>query len=350
MEPQDVSTVVYNMYNHKYVCASLKNNVWYEFKTHRWEELEGCVFLRKLIVNQVLNEYLKMIIHYNHLAEVHTDEETKCEYHNKAQSLTDVTIKMRDIDFKDKIIRECQQLFHDDQFIDKLDANPKLIGFENGVYILPTKDHRYGEFRDGRPDDYISLTTGYNYMRPRDEETITDIKTFISQLFPDYTGLKYLSSFLMSENPPEKFHIWLGAGSNGKSILLELLELALGGYASKMPISIDQNISYAASPELAKLKGVRLVSAQDGFNLGLMKQMIGGDRITCRPLFKDTFTFTPQFNVVCCCNTEPIIPRDMHRPQLVRFIDNPDPPKCEKIHEWKETFMYILLDYCTYTS
>ena len=48
--------------------------------------------------------------------------------------------------------------------MEKLDRAPDLLGFEDGVYDL-----RSHQFRDGRPDDFVSFSTKLYYY-PEDEE------------------------------------------------------------------------------------------------------------------------------------------------------------------------------------
>jgi phage/plasmid-associated DNA primase len=49
-------------------------------------------------------------------------------------------------------MRECKEVFYDENFIRNLDKNPWLIGFKNGVYDL-----KVNMFRPGIPEDYLSL-------------------------------------------------------------------------------------------------------------------------------------------------------------------------------------------------
>jgi len=368
---QDVARVVYSMYRYQYVCTSLRSNIWYEFKNHRWIQIDSGVSLKKKIGNEVVNEYLRLITYYNQAAYEQQDEQ-KDQYLQKAKNLTDVTYKLRDYPFKEKILKECQTMFYDSQFVTFLDANPDLIGFENGVYDLKT-----GEFRDGRPEDCVSLSTGTEYITFEDgDDLIVAIYNFMSQVFPDEEVRDYvftlLSSFIEGRNPNEKFHIWTGVGGNGKSKLLELFELAFGKYTAKIPVTLltqkTRSSSNAANPEISRLKGIRTVSTQEPeenerFNIGVMKDWTGGDRITCRPLYGEQFDFKPQFKMVFCCNHLPSLPPDdegtWRRISVVefksRFIDRPDPNNpyefkkdtylTEKLFSWKEAFMFILLDH-----
>ena len=47
----------------------------------------------------------------------------------------------------------------------KFNQNRDLLAFENGVLDLSTF-----QFRETTPDDYITITTGYNYRLVREEE------------------------------------------------------------------------------------------------------------------------------------------------------------------------------------
>jgi P4 family phage/plasmid primase-like protien len=368
---QDVAQVVYNMYKYQYVCTSLKHNNWYEFRNHRWFPIDSGVSLKKKIGNEVVNEYLRLIGYYGQVAYEQIDEQ-KDQYILKGKNLTDVTYKLRDYTFKEKILKECQTMFHDSQFMINLDSNVDLIGFENGVYDLRT-----GEFRDGRPEDYISLSTGNDFIEfETSDEQIVAVYAFMNQVFPDPEVRDYvfilLSSFLEGRNPNEKFHIWTGVGGNGKSKLLELFELAFGRYTAKIPVTVltqkNRSSSSAANPEVSRLKGIRTVSTQEPeenerFNTGIVKDWTGGDKITCRPLYGEQFDFKPQFKMVFCCNHLPSMPPDdegiWRRISVIdfksRFVDNPDPSNprefkkdvhlTEKLYAWKEAFMYILLEH-----
>lgn len=374
----DVANVIYQMFKDVYVCTSAKGNEWFEFHDHLWHRCEGGVTLKKKINNEVLNLYLNKIKSYvNQSMSISSENENDsteqdkntCLYKSKA--LTELTYKLRDQTFKDKLMKECTTMFYNGKWIERLDSNLLLIGFENGVYDLKKK-----EFRDGHPDDLISISTGKNYNIDAPKYIMDEINFFLSQLFPvariKHYVLKTMSSFLQGTNPDEKFHVWSGVGGNGKSKLLELLEKTLGDYAGKLNISMlteKRPASTIANPELARTRGKRLCSFQEPdegakINIGLVKELTGGDKIICRSLFKESFEMNPQFKLLLCCNHKPKVPADEEstwRRFLIvefqsKFIQNPNPNNpneftrdvtvsSEKIPIWSQYFMNLLIEY-----
>lgn len=63
-----------------------------------------------------------------------------------------------DMSGKSKLMKECAMQFIDEKFESKLDVNPYLIGFDNGIYDINDM-----VFREGNPSDHVSLTTKYEY-------------------------------------------------------------------------------------------------------------------------------------------------------------------------------------------
>ena len=86
------------------------------------------------------------------------NETTKKTYLTEADTFSKISKKLMDISFKEKIMKEAQYLFYEDDFQQKLDEKHHLIGFNNGVYDLKIR-----KFRDGQPDDHISLYTNVHY-------------------------------------------------------------------------------------------------------------------------------------------------------------------------------------------
>ncbi len=371
---QDCAKVLYEMYKYEFKCASVKKNIWYQFSNHKWQQIESVV-LRNRIGNELIREYLRVTAYYTNQAINSTDENEVDKFHQKQKNLTDVTYKLRDIQFKKKIIEECAGFFYERDFEEKFNLNPDLLCFDNGVYDLSSDT-----FRDGYPEDYITISVGYDYIKVDEtDKNIICIYAFISSIFPDPEMRDYmlvlLASFLEGRNPHEKFYVFTGSGGNGKSKLVEFFEIVCGKYAQKIPSTVftqKKASSNCASPELIVLVGARFASTEepdeDGkFNTGSMKEYTGGSLISLRGLFKDQISFKPQFKLAFCCNTPPKMDHKdggaKRRTRIIyfgsKFVDNPDPLNpneyqidpllSEKFDQWKQAFMYILLEhYKTY--
>ena len=82
--------------------------------------------------------------------------------------------------FKNNVMKESMEVFYDEKFIKRIDANPWLIGFKNGVYDL--KNY---QFRDGRRNDYISMkmAVDYDVNMTRDDPTVCGVYDFFREDF-----------------------------------------------------------------------------------------------------------------------------------------------------------------------
>jgi P4 family phage/plasmid primase-like protien len=364
---RDVAFLSYQLIGQKFTYDQTIDK-WYYYDHHHWIIDEERVFLIKQLGEQVINYYLNFIDQLREEFVNTLDKDRRSLLGGQIKGLGVVTYKLRDITFRKKIADELIFDLADNKFSEKLNKNLNLIGFDNGVYDL-----KKGEFRDGYPEDMISFTTGKDYLefQPTDPKILA-IQKFMSEVFPDSTIREYiynlLASFLVGNTANEQFYFWTGIGSNGKSKLLELCECALGEYSAKVRSSLmTQKVktqSSSATPELARLKGRRMVSAQEpdsgAFNAGLLKELSGGDKISVRQLYKNEEEFKPQFKFLVCCNKLPELPPDdegtWRRARVIKFNfhfvkepkevnDRPiDIHLTEKIATWGEAFMFLLLE------
>jgi P4 family phage/plasmid primase-like protien len=150
---------------------------------------------------------------------------------------------------------------------------------------------------------------------------------------------------------------------------LNLIQHAIGEYYCILPIALltqKRTASNNAQSELERTRGRRLAVMQEPgesekLNIGLMKELSGGDRILCRGLFKEPIEFKPQFKMVMTCNELPEVPSDdggtWRRIRVIehtsKFTDNPDannpkefpldPELNEKIERWSDTLIAMLI-------
>lgn len=374
-----IAKILMEKYKYIYRCASIKHDIWYEFKNHRWIAVDSAYTLRNLISAELTQEYAK---YQSYLYEVHRQKDEgyeKDKTMDEVGYVTKLIRKLNDTGFKNGVIKECAYLSYDPNFLKNLDENIYLICFENGVYDLESNC-----FRDGCPDDCISLCTGYDYVEyDENDATVAEINDFLSKIQTDEEMREYLmtllSTCLSGSISEESFYVLTGSGANGKSKLMELLRHALGDYFKPMDIRVlteKRSSSSSASPEVADKKGIRVCpfdepEATAEMNTGFMKLFTGGEQIVARALYSEPVYFKPQFKPFLLCNHLPNIKSDdggtWRRLKVIPFLSKffrpfeitkkmkkegfgpnqfrADDKLSEKLPEWKQTFMGMLLKY-----
>jgi len=311
----DYAMVLYHMFKDKYVCSSIKNKTWYVFRNHRWVKDEG-QSLRLAISKDMFQLYSdkqgQFLIDAQNNGHEPSDELQE-KNQRRIKKIAEICIKLKKTNDKNNIMREAMEIFWDSEFVRNMDSNPYLLCFTNGVFDFKSK-----QFRQGYPQDYITKTTGiayYPFTSIQEKPEIEEILTFMEQLFPQTELCRYmwdhLASTLIGIKKEHVFNIYRGSGSNGKSILTDLMSQALGEYKGTVPITLvteKRNNIGGTSSEVIQLKGVRYAVMQEPskdaiINEGIMKELTGGDPIQARALYSDSEIFIPQFSLAVCTNS-----------------------------------------------
>jgi hypothetical protein len=311
----DAAMVLKQMYKDNYVCVSYdKKGVWYQFRNHRW------VIDRGLSLRSKISEELYYLLSSkvdqisNEMFEYTEDDERKAFIQKKLKIIGDLSIKLKKTADKDHIMREAAEIFYDGEFIRHMDTNKYLMCFNNGVVDFVNKI-----FREGYPEDYITKTTKINYIHYDEnneefQKTAHELEEFMNKLFPVPDLNRYmrdhLASCLIGANKNQTFNVYHGSGSNGKSIIADLMSVTLGEYKGTVPITLVTDVRGkigGTSDEVLKLKGVRYAVMQEPskgvkLNEGIMKELTGGDPIQARGLYSESEIFEPQFSLVVCTN------------------------------------------------
>jgi P4 family phage/plasmid primase-like protien len=358
-----ISKLIYRLYGENFVCSNPEKNEWYYFNGIRWTKENKSYNLRKLMINDVFTRvetYRKLLIKEG------ASEDLIKNYHNILKILGS----------GNKL--NCLELeFYNSNFYKIIDQNKDLVGFENGVFDLVT-----GEFRKGTSTDYISMSTGYEYIEySKNDSLYTEVWDLICKILPiedvRHFTLKSLASCLDGHVRDENFYIYSGknnTGGNGKSTLTDLLLKALGEYACVAPVSLvtgKRETSNSANSALANIRNKRAVimqepDANEQIQASIMKALTGGDRISTRDLHSTQMEFKPHAKMFMCCNKIPSISevdggtlRRLKITEFVaRFVDNPtsgvkrgiyefkiDKDLKAKLDNYKGVFMNILLNY-----
>lgn len=316
----DLGMVLYYRYKHDYINTNFDSRAgWYEFNSHYWVHMNSSSELLLTLSTKIYDLFSKQMISNVDGAAIVADfqEYEKDPVKNKnLMILSDIAGRLKNSTSKDHICKEAKSLFYDKNFSSKENENDYLLCFKNGVF-----DIRNGIFRDGYPEDYITKCTHIDYI-PHDllesdkyKSHKHDIIRFMEQLYPIPELNKFvwevLASCTIAGNMNQKFYMFVGKGSNGKSLLISLLRKTFGEYFGDLPEQYltqkRQNIG-GASPEVMRLKGTRIAvvnepSAGARINDGVMKEFTGGtDYITARKLYGDAESFIPKCKPIVCAN------------------------------------------------
>jgi len=197
---------------------------------------------------------------------------------------------------------------------EEFDARRALFCCENGVIDLAT-----GEFREHRREDLITYISPARYdpqaAAPRWEQFVREVMRGDLEMV---AYLQRLVGYCMTgEVSEDAFFIFYGTGSNGKTTFLEVLRAVMGyDYAKATPAATflkrRDTSSSGASPEIARLRGTRLVTAVEveraqRLATGMVKAAAGGDRQVARFLYQELMEFDGQFKVILAVNNKPAV-------------------------------------------
>lgn len=212
----------------------------------------------------------------------------------------------------------------DDRFaisVSALDCDRWALGVANGAVDLRT-----GQLRSSSRDDFITKRSPYPFkpdaQAPRwcqfiEEITALPIDAQSYAPRPGLTGylhraLGYAISGLVREH---KAFIWHGDGSNGKSVLTDILGEVLASYCTLLPAdammaSKRDSDGEAPTPFARKLAGARIAfgsEAKEGqkLNAAWIKKQTGDAKLTARGLHESPFTFDVTHKLFLLTNHQP---------------------------------------------
>ena len=207
--------------------------------------------------------------------------------------------------YRSELIKDVCHHLYVEHFLMKL-GDYKAINFCGQSF-----DFISGEMRNGIPNDYTSISTGY----PIQHNYRKEVEEMIRNIFPDESIYKYFMRFcgslLIPGNRDKIFMVWSGTGDNGKSVLSRLIELALGEYSVKLPTSLvtgKRSGSSSATPEMAIIEK-RLVAflQEPGHNeklhIGIVKELTGNDSIYVRGLYENGRNISIKAKIIYVVNS-----------------------------------------------
>lgn len=185
----DIANVIYHLYKGEYVSARLKNKLWFKYDGLKWKQIEEGPYyeLSKTVLNYY-EQYTKILIEkeYNikqellngdNFESVKSELETNLKkINNDIQKGNVIIDKLKNVNFKESICKECLYLFYDPEFISNLDKKEHLVCFKNVVYDVKKDDVKVPE-----KDDMISIYIDFDYVKPVEQDDIVAMNELIGK-------------------------------------------------------------------------------------------------------------------------------------------------------------------------
>ena len=211
---------------------------------------------------------------------------------------------------------------------DEIDFDFKsyLFGFNNLVYDLEKN-----VFRNYEKDDYVSMTAGYDWKEPESGE-VELIKTILKQVHIDDETRNFYLDIICSGlwgTTLQNYIIFNGSGSNGKSVLDDLILKAFGNYGHLInSIILCEQRRQGANTELANLNKKRFCIGREPpktqnvkLSNSILKELTGGSEISARKIYSDNEKTTICMTLVLECNKKPLLEEEPTEADMRRIID-----------------------------
>ncbi len=212
-------------------------------------------------------------------------------------------------------------------FAKDLDADPNLLNCKNGTIDLATS-----ELHPHRKSQLLTRQANASFEPgapcPVWEDSISTIFGGDAELIAYFQRVCGYS--LLGVNGEQVMFLLYGSGANGKSTVVEAISDVLGDYSQQAPSELLlSRRKEGASPELARIRGKRLVVAVEtdsGRKLDEsgVKQMTGGDTLVARGLYEGYVEFSNHASICLVTNHLPDVSGTdeaiWRRLQLVPFL------------------------------
>lgn len=217
---------------------------------------------------------------------------------------------------KEAMVKECQHLYDIPASPDDFDSYTDFLNVQNGVVNL-----RNGELMPHDSRLMLSKITNCEYdakkKKPKRWLKFLDDITNGDTALQEYIQ-KGIGYSISGSNKEQCAYFLYGMGNNGKSTFLDTIADMLGDYASNaqpdtlMLQSKVGSLGGGANSDIARLKSARFVTCEEPtegvrLNEGLLKQLTGGSKVTCRFLYGDEFEYTPEFKIWVATNHKPVV-------------------------------------------
>jgi P4 family phage/plasmid primase-like protien len=323
IEHYDLAKLINQYYGDNYIYY---DRHFYVFNGIYWVNDENDCYTRKTIVEHVCKLFKSQIKKYNHL--LLKDERNQDYYTKIINRCQNIVKSIKNNSYQKHIIEQLQLFTEKHTDFHKWEKNPYAVVFTNGVYYLDE-----GKFDKGRREDYMTLTTGYDYIEPTSDQ-IKVVEDLINTIFPfENEKILYMISLATAlyGSTLEKFIIANGQGGNGKGVINELMTEMMGNYVYECANAVLLNpISDKNNPSVANMNNKRIIiyrepdtSCVSKLNIATVKELTGGSKINARMNYSNNTNTYLKATHIMECNEKPLISGKIDDAVIRRLVDIP---------------------------
>lgn len=349
-EEKGMAILANSLLKNRIVCdSSLKKPVFHYWDGDLWKE-DIVNYIIFIISDFLCSALFLLKSRHDFSVEKATGEKDHLLSKEEEGLLKNLIRRVHTITFIGNIKKWLISMHNDMQIIKKFDKNPDVLSVQNGLIELKT-----GKLRPRFYNDYNTffLDVDYNGL----STDVSDIDKFFSSIMVERDEMvkfnqKFLGYSITGHTDEQRFAIWNGNGSNGKSLTIQLLEELLeeGKYFNTLSgDALSTKIKGGAATTMYNgLEGARLVFLDESdknqeLNEGIIKRFSGQSTIKIRSLYGEERPVKLKCQIILATNHLPKITDDpaLHRRLLyipfdAKFVDS------KKLNKFKGNKKYKL--------
>ena len=273
-------------------CIDIKK--WLYWDDKKWS-IDNEALIAQFYMDKALRKYRKFIKDGDYPKKFKEDVWTYC-------------LKNENLGKCANSVRKAKTLHPFKTNISEFNSNNFLLNVENGTIDLKT-----GKIKDFNPSD--KLTQMANVKHDKNATCPIWEKSISEYMMGNTEMINYLQELLgmvlTGDRTARIFPIFVGRGSNGKSVVVDTVKELLGNdYFWKAPSGFleKSKFSKTEASAIAQLKGRRFVIISEipkGFKIDVafLKEMTGDIDITGRALYQDPSTFKVTHKCILVTNS-----------------------------------------------
>jgi len=304
----------------------ITDNTPYIYEGRLWVMDQDKKKIQRNIVRTLLEFYEKCNARYSGLLKhTETGDANYDKYTKTLKQILELLVSIKGDKKQNNILKQVLLFIEEDKTISFDKIKPYYFVFNNIAFDMKTgQEVKISKY------DYITQSTGYDYIKPTKEQ-VDKMKSLIAEILNDNETRKCYLSVLKSccvGVRQEKFILANGGGRNGKGIISQLMALMLGKeyFYQGNCTTLTQQVKSGANPEIANMHKKRMVMFSEpeenaSLFLGVIKSLTGEDTTNARGLYSSNTETALMGTTILEVNGKPNINGKINDSAIERWVN-----------------------------